>query len=395
MDPNTTEQPDKPETQPSHDVAEDENEPSPEVVGFFAKHEKVFVGVGVIAGVVLAVVAVITLSLKIFGSGDGGSGERPPAPPQPGVASKTVTILGQAKPPGVHFWSGTLRILPRHGRVRFRIRVGVTGSEELTGVVAEAELAEPIGVVPRKCWYRGGQCPGSLLEGGVPLPDLQPGTWTSVVFSADVPSTIYGGTFPAILKINSDQGKFVDRAEIVVSATDAEEAVRPFVREVAESLAAAGKSAEVAGKSKRLLLGQWPTLTLEHPHPFEQIKQYEDSIDGRPIVVDDLNYERWLEGQVVRLRGRVVRRPRNNAVAEDVVEQRVDLRNPGGGTRLRCHIPRPWDHLFVQGEEIEVKAVIVAWGPEGSSDADLTVAVCPAARAVRLSRRPRSGAGAG
>jgi hypothetical protein len=391
LDPNTKDQVEKSDTQPFPDVAEDaaEANPSHEIVGFFAKYEKVFTGTGVIVAAVAVLVAgfsayVAWASLRQGGSAGTSSGGIVEPPP-----SRAVRVVARAKLPGIDFWSGKLRILPRHGRVRFKIRVENTGSERLTGLVAEAELAEPLTVVPGKCWLRGKQCPGSLLEAGVPLPDLEPGKWATVVFSANVPSSIYGATFSARLRVTSDQKGDSDTAEIVVSATDAEEKVRPFVREVEAELSTGGKAAMVAKRSKRLLLGQWPTVTLEHPHRFGQIKQFRDEIEARRIRVDDLNFERWLQGQVVSLRGVVLGRPVNDQPDdEDVVRQRVELGTPGGSTRLRCYIPRKPDHLFGRGDELEVKAVIVAWGPEGSSNADLTVAICPAARAVRRSRRP-------
>jgi hypothetical protein len=383
VDPNNTEQTEQPHTESSPQKPEGAPRRSiwDEALRFVGKYDRLLAHL-------LTLAALLLTAIGLYVAYDAGRGAGPGAstrPPEVELApSGPVSVSAQAKSPGVNFWSGSLRILPRHGRIRLRLRVENTGARPLTGLSGGAELAEPLVALHGKCWHRSRPCRGSLLESGVPLPDLQPGEWTAVVFSADVPSDIRGATYTVRLKVSSDQkGEESDTAEIVVSASDAEEEVRPFVAEVEGTLAVGGDFVEVAQRSKRLLLGQWPALTLEHPRSFEQIRQFRSRIGGRPITVDDLNYERWLEGQVVRLRVRVLERPVDDHVDEHVIRQRVELGSPGGVTRLRCYIPRRRDHLLARGDEVEVKAVIVAWGPEGSPYSDLTVAVCPAARVLR------------
>ena len=368
MDSNNTEQTDQPETHPLG------------VLGHFNKYKNVYGGVSMI---VASVVGLFSLWGMIAVSGKNWPDDQLPKQIQNPPPSKRISVIAQAKPPGVDFWSRTLGIFPRRGRIRGKLRVENTGALPLTGLVAGAELGEPITPVPGKCWQHSKQCRGSLFGSGVPLPDLQPGQWTTVVFSANVPEEILGGAYPVRLKVSSDQtGEETDSAEIVVSASTAEKEVWPFLKAVEEGMAVSG-SPEIAKKSMRLLLGQRMLLTLEHPHRFGQIKQVRERIEGGPIDVADLYYEHWLQGKVVELRGRVLERPTNEDDDEDVVKQKVELGVPGVETRLRCYIPRKREALFSKGDELEVKAVVVAWAPEDSVDAGLTVAACPAARVVR------------
>jgi hypothetical protein len=369
VDSNSTEQTEQPET---HRVG---------VLGHFNKYANLYVGVGVIAGVVLGIASFLGTN---FGSGTSWPGSDLTERGWNSPPSKRMSVLALTKTPGVDFWSRDLRILPRHGRFRGKLRLENTGRLPLTGLVASAELGEPIVPVPDKCWHHSRPCRGSLFGGGIRLPDLQPGQWTTIVFSAEVPANILGSTYPVLVKVSSDQtGEENDTAEIVVSATTAEQVVWPFLEEVEETLALTGGSVKLAAQSRWLLLGQWPTFTLVHAHRFGQIKQFTYALRGRRLEVDDLNYERWLQGHVVRVEGKVAGRPIDEDVGNGVVAQMLELKSPGGETRLRCYIPRKQEDLFLKGDELEIMAIVVAWGAEGSANADLTVALCPAARRSR------------
>jgi hypothetical protein len=300
------------------------------------------------------------------------------------VPDGPLSMVSQVRSSGVKSWGNSVTILPRPQRIRYKLRVENTGSNPLTGLVARAELPESISAVSRKCWLRSEACSGSPVEGGVDLPDLKPGESVVMVFVATVSSEIHGDIYRTWLKVSSNEaGESKQAVSVVVSSSEAESAVRPFVSQVQDTLETGGGQASIAEHSKRLLIGQWPRLTLKHPHPFDRITHARALIDGKPIRVLDLLYERWLEGQIVRLRGRIVRRPVDYRIGAKAVGQMLELGNPGVSARLRCYTPRRADSRLTVGEEVEVKGVIVAWGPEGSPDAALTVAACPSARIVR------------
>lgn len=349
-------------------------------LAFIRRHQ---VEITIICGIAVAIATVIGLVVTVVVALENRSGQNKPGGYVNAPAGPLSPVF-QVKQIGVPFWADDVTILPGGGRVRYRTRIENTGSIPLTGLVAGASLPDPIAAVPGQCWYRSEKCQGSSVEDGVELPDLQPGNWGSVVFAADVSPEAHGGRYRATLRISSDQtGELVSWVPVYVSTSSAEDAVRPFFHTLEETLKFREQPAEVAFRSKRLLIGQWSELAIERPHSFRRLPRARGRLEGRPITLDDLHHEHRLEGQLVKLRGRLLSRPDDFQVDANVVEQRFELGAAGERTRLRCYTSRHRSHLLHEGDEVEAIAVVAAWGPSESPKADLTVAVCPAIRVLK------------
>jgi len=324
------------------------------------------------------VVALATLIVEMTRS-DGGD---------PPFADR-LSLVPQVKRSGVHTW-GTLVEMPSEGgEVILGVRVENVGTTTLTGVVAEAVLPTVLQVGQEGCRYGVDRpplatCAGSLMGAeGVRLPDLQPGDWEEVSFAATLEADVPGDRYVAELKVLSDQtGLIVGTVTVDVPATRAEQAVRALFAHTSEGeLEFWGGSPELAPRSKRLLIAQWPVFTQEHAHSFSAVH------GGHPADLSQLFYEHTLEGRVVTVTGRISTRLWNLSSHDDTVKQSYELSAGVSGPVLRCYTPRPAGHLLHPGEEVEVKAVPIAWSPPGGERRPTTLAVCPAARQIVGPRR--------
>jgi hypothetical protein len=308
-----------------------------------------------------------------------------PEPPDETVVlvASPLNFTAQVKRTGVQTW-GSLVVMPEDGgAVVFGMRLENTGPAPITGLVARATLPTFFNLVAGACRYGVDHtaetaCEGSVLDdAGVTLPDLRPGSWLHLVFVATISSDAPGSTYPAALRVTSDQtGEVKKNTEVQVAATEAEKAVRGLFSQTEDEIGFWGGPPKMAPRSKRLLIAQQPEFTLEHTHGYTRIP------GGRSVKLADLFYEHFLEGQVVEVRARIVGRPWDLSRKNAIVKQSYEVRAKGEGPRLRCYTPRPVDQLLEEGDEIEIKAIPIAWSPPGSGT-ELTMAVCPAARVVK------------
>jgi hypothetical protein len=298
-----------------------------------------------------------------------------------------LSVVPQVKRTGVQTWGALVEMPDDGGLVVFGIRLENTASQPVTGVVARATIPPFATLVAGRCRYGLNEavitpCAGSLLgNDGVRLPSLQPGDWIHIVFVAEVSSDVPGNHYTTALRVASDQtGEINKRVVVNVPATIAEEAVRSLFSTTESEVEFWGGLPQMAPRSKRLLIAQWPELTLEHAHSFARVP------GGRSAGLADLFYERIYEGQVVEVRARISGRPWNLAREGGVVKQSYEVEAPGESARLRCYTSRPVGHLLEAGDEVEIKTIPIAWSPPGSGD-ELTMAVCPAVQVVQPDRR--------
>jgi hypothetical protein len=219
----------------------------------------------------------------------------------------------------------------------------------------------------------------------VQLPNLQPGDWIHLVFAAEISKDVTGNHYSAALRVASDQtGEINKSAEVKVPETLAEEAVRGLFSKTESEVEFWNGNPDIAPRSKRLLIAKWPEFTLEHAHSYAQIP------GGRSASLADLFYEHLHEGQVVEVQARISGRPWNLSRNSRVVKQSYEVQVGKESAHLRCYTPRPANHLLKDGDELEVKAIPIAWSPAGSG-VELTMAVCPAVRVVREGNHLSSG----
>lgn len=315
----------------------------------------------------------------------------------PAGSDKVVTTAGplsvipQVKRTGVETWGALIEMPDNGGKIVYGIRLENTASQPITGVVARATLPTLFTLVAGKCRYGINQvpltpCSGSLVaEDGVQLPDLQPGDWIHLVFVAEVSEDVPGNRYIAALRVASDQTGEIDKsAEVKVPATIAEEAVRGLFSQTEGEVEFWNGKPEMAPRSKRLLIAQWQELALEHAHSFAQVP------GGQSVGLADLFYEHTYEGQVVELQTRISGRPWTLSRKGRVVKQSYEVEVAGESPRLRCYTWREASHLLKEGDEVDIKAIPIAWSPPGSGD-ELTMGVCPAARVVQSGDRQGSG----
>jgi hypothetical protein len=314
-------------------------------------------------------------------------------PAESGQSTPTGSLLNvvpQVRRVGVDTW-GALVAVPGDGAyVAFGMRLESTGAQPITGLVARATLPPQFTFANGKCRYGLNHpattgCTEALLsEDGIQLPDLQPGDWLHIVFLAEIAQDVPGNEYVTALRVASDQtGEIYKSAAVEVPETTAEAAVRGLFSQVEGEVEFWNGKPSIADRSRRFLILGWSQFTLEHAHAFEAVP------GGPPVNLGDLFYERANEGHVVELKGRVSGRPWNLAREDGVMKQSYEVEARGQTARLRCYTARPVRNLLGEGDEVEIKAIPIAWSPPGSDD-ELTMAVCPAVRIVPLLGRSRN-----
>jgi Domain of unknown function DUF11 len=295
--------------------------------------------------------------------------------------SRPLTFVAKVKRAGMPTWSESVELPAAGGSVEFGMRVENAGSQTLTGVVVRAAIPDGFEVSDR-CRYGLSRiadtpCTGEIVAAaGEELPDLEPGQYAVLVFPAVVSPELAGGRYAPAMRVTSDQtGELEEASEVIVPATDAEDAVETLFSQTEGEEEFWGGTPEMAIESKRLLIELWPTFNFETAHSFAEVP------DGRPATLGDLFYEPLLAGQISEVRGRVAARPRNLAEEGGVIKQSYEVMAEGEYARLRCYTPRPYGDLLEAGQELEIKIVPIAWSPGGNEE-KLTMAMCPAARVV-------------
>lgn len=330
--------------------------------------------IGAVCAILMLIATIVaTIVLPVIWGPPSAQG---PATPQ---HAGPLTFVSQVKRTGMPTWSSSVEIPDVGGSIALGMRIENTGSQTLTGLVARAAVPGAFGLGDR-CEYGLSNpaetpCAGAIVgEEGVELPDLEPGNWILLIFVAAVPPEVPGGRYSVPMRVITDQtGEREVTSEVIVPATNAEEAVRSlFLQTEAEDKFWEGIP-EMALRAKRFLIEAWSKLNLGRVHPFAELP------GGRSATLDDLFYEQHRAGQVAVVRARVVGRPRDLFGSGRAVKQSYEAMAEGEDARLHCYTPRPVDDLLTAGQELEIKAVPIAWSPPGSAKR-LTMALCPAVR---------------
>lgn len=308
-----------------------------------------------------------------------------PRPPEPGVVG-ILRFVPQVKSSGEEVWADVVEVQDRDDRVAGGIRLENLAYQPITGLVVRARL--PTAFLPNgKCRYGINQlaitpCRGSPYSGsGISLPGLQPEDRLHLVFEARIPADIPGGRHIIKMSVNSNQTEAIEKtAEVHVLPTVAEEVVRDlFAQTESEGEFWDGRP-EMAPSSKWLLIHRWPDMALEEVHRFGEVP------GESSIGLAELFYDHTHEGQVVRLAGRITGPLSAFPKSARVVKQSYEVAVTGEGPRLRCYTWRPVDRLLQRGDELEIKAIPIAWSPHGGGD-EVTMAVCLAVRTIRSDDR--------
>ncbi len=312
-----------------------------------------------------------------------------PRPPEPGVVG-ILRFVPQVKRSGGEAWANVVEVQDRDDRVVGGMRLENLAYQPITGLVGRARL--PTAFLPNgKCRYGINQlaitpCRGSPYSGsGISLPGLQPGDWLHLVFEAEIPADTPGGRHVIRMSVNSNQTDAIEKtAEVRVLPTVAEEVVRDLFAQTESEGEFWDGQPEMAPRSKRLLIHRWPDLSLEEVHRFGEVPR------GSSIGLADLFYDHTHEGQVVQLVGRISGPLSAFPKSARVVKQSYEVAVTGEGPSLRCYTWRPVDRLLRRGDELEIKAIPIAWSPHGGED-EVTMAVCLAVRIIRSDDRRHGG----
>jgi hypothetical protein len=330
--------------------------------------------------VIIALISLLLSGVSILGWGGSSAGSQP----GPSASAEPITVIPQIKRTGVRTWGELVEMPDDGGRVLVGLRIENSGSRPITGLAARASLPPAITAIEGKCRYGIDQiarttCSEAVIGDGMQLPGLQPGQCLHVVFMAGVSEDAAGGHYVARLSVTSDQTSEISKsAEVKVPATIAEEAVRGLFSGTEEERDFWNGRPEMAPRSKRLLIAQWQEFTLEHAHSFGDVP------GGPSIGLSDLFYDHVYEGKVVELKVQVLGPPSAFPLKDGFVKQSVEVGVQGEHARLRCYTPRSEDHRLQDGDEVEIKAVPIAWSPPDSpgNRLEVTMAVCAAARVV-------------
>jgi hypothetical protein len=300
------------------------------------------------------------------------------------VGEKPVNFVPQVKRAGPNPWSGEVAMPNEGGEVSFGLRIENTGRQAITGLSVRMALPGIFSLVPGKCHYKvdknaGVGCSSSIIDDGVVLPELGPGDWVHVVCTADISDAATGGSYAATLKMISDQTEEEIKSVSVHLPTSSDEKTVHRLFATAEGETEFwGGAPEIAYASESVLLRHWPEFTLERAHSYNAVP------NGKLVTLEDLAFDHTLEGRVVVSQGRVMSRPREYPAGQGMVKESLELGLPGTAPRLFCYTTRPKGILLEKGDELEVKAVVIAWGPQASPGSnEWTMGVCPGARVTR------------
>lgn len=344
------------------------------VYSFLKRHSAVIQSAGVPVLILIGFVTLLIAVVTLIKSSDGKS--------EP--SEDQLSLLPQVKQSGVNTWGPEIEMSSGGGIVLFGIRVENVGSRPVTDIVIRATLSSFLTEKPEKCRYGVERaatlpCKGDPLgKSGLTLPELKPGSYAEVVFvgelAEDAPRSRYG----AEMVVSSGRTPEVrNEAVIKVPATEAENAVRSLFSQTEEGEPQFWEGTPiVAQKSKRLLINQWPEFTLEKVHAFKKVP------GGHDVSVSGLFFDHTLEGELLLIQGVISGHPSSLSQRGDAVKQSYEVVGRRNRPSLVCYTPRPADQLLHAGEEIELKAIPIAWSPSGTTR-KATMAVCPAVRVAR------------
>jgi hypothetical protein len=301
------------------------------------------------------------------------------------VEAPHLTVISKVKQAGVQAWSDYAEVPSGGGRIIYGLRIENAGQKTVENLVVRADLPEYASVVPGACRYGIDQvasipCPGAPAAEGAQFPELESGGWLHLVLVGEVSTEVPGGHYLAMLTVTSDQTDEVRRqAEVKIPATPAEEAVRGLYRATEEDANDSWDGVPtMAPRSKRLLIDQWPDLSLERSHGF-------GDVPGGPLVsLSRPYYDHRLEGRVVELRASIVGPPGEFSMSPGLVKQGLEIGVLGGPAQAQCYTVRSSDRLLHRGDSLEIKAIPIAWGIVGRAGRaeETTMLACPAVHHV-------------
>jgi hypothetical protein len=377
-DPPKDQQPSPPAKPGEEDIEEKAHRGRVEILRWIREHPA---ETGAICAVLA--VAISVLSLMLQGVSILGVGLKEATSEGIGVSSDSprLTVIGKVKQGGVQTWGDYAEIPSGGGKIVYGLRIENTGQKTVDNLVVRADLPEYVSVVPGSCRYGMEQvaaipCPGTPVAEGAQFPELEAGGWMHLILVAKVSTEVPGGRYPTTLTVTSDQTDEIRRqVEVKIPATPAEEAVRGLYRATEGDANDFWDGAPtMAPRSKRLLIGQWPDLSLERGHGF-------DDVPSGPLVsLSRLYYDHRLEGRVVELHASIIGPPGEFSMGPGLVKQSLEIGVLRGPARAQCYTVRSSEQLLHYGDRLEIKAIPIAWGivERAGRAEETTMVVCPA-----------------